>query len=321
MRKTRKRLLHVVAAVIRDSQGRVLIQKRPAGKHAAGLWEFPGGKVHDGETRFVALQRELQEELGMQARTGQPLIRLQHTYPEYRVDLDVWELDAWEGEPVGLEGQEVRWVAPCELPGYEYPAANLPVIAAARLPDQYMVTPACGSAEELLGVVASSLQQGVRLVQFRAHELPVPEYIRQALLLLELCRQSGASLLLNRDPGILRRVPADGVLLSEVHLMALPSRPVTAGQWFAASVHDEKSLRHAAALGVDFVTLGPVQDTASHPGSPTLGWQGFEQLRQLAAMPVYAQGGLRPTDLEVARQGGARGIAGISAFRGGGAAS
>mgnify|MGYP000031044825 CR=1 FL=1 len=88
---TRQRV-QVVAAVIRAPDGRVLLAQRPQHKHQGGLWEFPGGKVEPGETEVVALQRELQEELGLRAETLSPLIRIQHDYPDKSVELSVWQV-------------------------------------------------------------------------------------------------------------------------------------------------------------------------------------------------------------------------------------
>jgi 8-oxo-dGTP diphosphatase len=103
-------MLHVVAAVVRDSSNRILIAKRAPDVHMGGLWEFPGGKAENSETREQALVRELQEELGLTATSYRPLIRIPHHYPGKSVLLDVWEVTGWLGEPHGREGQPIRWV-------------------------------------------------------------------------------------------------------------------------------------------------------------------------------------------------------------------
>lgn len=133
--------IHVAAAVIRAVDGRVLIAKRPLDKHQGGLWEFPGGKVEAGESVEAALARELAEELGITVTAAQPLIQVRHDYPDKQVLLDVWQVLAFSGEPHGAEGQPLAWVEPAQLPGYSFPAANRPIVAAARLPDRYLITP------------------------------------------------------------------------------------------------------------------------------------------------------------------------------------
>lgn len=120
--------IRVVAAVLRDERGRVLISQRPAGKHYAGLWEFPGGKVEAGEAVEMALRRELREELGIEVMGCEPLLSLWHDYPERQVELCVWTVGHYTGVAQGLEGQALRWLAVPELRGIELLPADLPII-------------------------------------------------------------------------------------------------------------------------------------------------------------------------------------------------
>jgi len=103
-------VVHVVAGALFDATGRVLIAQRPAGKHMAGGWEFPGGKLEQGEARFAGLQRELREELGIEAHSGEPLICYEHAYPDRRVRLDLWLVTKFSGEPQSRDGQALQWV-------------------------------------------------------------------------------------------------------------------------------------------------------------------------------------------------------------------
>src|SRR5476649_734216 len=104
--------IHVVAAALYDSQGRVLIAERPPGKHLAGRWEFPGGKIDAGETEETALKRELAEELGIAMRRARPLLRLAHDYDDRRIDISLWVVEEFSGAPSGLDGQVLKWVSP-----------------------------------------------------------------------------------------------------------------------------------------------------------------------------------------------------------------
>jgi mutator protein MutT len=128
--------IHVAAAVLFDRRGRVLIAQRPAGKHLAGSWEFPGGKVEPGETRTAALARELKEELGVVIEQPRPLLRLRHAYPHGEVQLDVWVVRRYRGEPRGLDGQALRWCSRGELKDAELLPADEPIVDALRLPDR-----------------------------------------------------------------------------------------------------------------------------------------------------------------------------------------
>ncbi len=121
--------IHVaVGVIIRDQ--RIFISKRPAQLHQGGRWEFPGGKVEAGETVLAALNRELQEEVGLTVVTASPLLQLEYDYPEKRVLLDVWVVSESIGAGEGLEGQQVAWVAPADLVNYQFPDANAPILAA-----------------------------------------------------------------------------------------------------------------------------------------------------------------------------------------------
>ena len=130
---TVNKVLHVVAAAIFNKQGDLLIAQRPPDKHMGGLWEFPGGKVEADEAVTDALCRELDEELGIQPLSWEPLISIEHAYPEKTVLLDVWIVRDFHGEAHGREGQTVRWVAPNMLDQFEFPEANHGIIEALNI--------------------------------------------------------------------------------------------------------------------------------------------------------------------------------------------
>lgn len=113
-----KPVICVVAGALFDRDDRVLIAQRPTGKHMAGRWEFPGGKVAPAETESQALVRELQEELGVTVTACRPFMRLSHEYEDRVVELSMWIVDAYSGEPSGLDRQALKWVA-VELLGQE----------------------------------------------------------------------------------------------------------------------------------------------------------------------------------------------------------
>jgi 8-oxo-dGTP diphosphatase len=119
----------VVAAVIRDSAGRVLISQRPEGRHMGGLWEFPGGKVDPGEAPADALTRELREELGLGIAVGAPITFAVHDEPGLRILLLFYGARIIDGVATANEGQPVRWVAPAELPRYPMPPADGELVA------------------------------------------------------------------------------------------------------------------------------------------------------------------------------------------------
>ena len=127
-----KPMLLVVAAALLDSDGRVLIAKRPKGKAMAGLWEFPGGKVHEGETPEAALARELKEELAITVCEPclYPVSFASHAYDDFHLLMPLYQCRNWEGTPAPQEGQEIRWVWPARLNGLAMPPADAPLVAA-----------------------------------------------------------------------------------------------------------------------------------------------------------------------------------------------
>ena len=310
----KKTPMYVVAGVIRDARGRILLAQRPPGKHLAGLWEYPGGKLEAGETPEQALARELHEELGIRTTAMQRLIRIPWHYPEKDIVLDVFDVLAYTGEPSSCEGQQLQWHALADLSGADMPPADRPVLAALKLPHEYAISPEPTNPAEFLAALDGLLARGARLVQLRG-KTTSPELLRELVpAVLQRCRAANAQVLLNGDLALAREFGLDGVHLTAAQLMHLSSRPLPTDQWLAASCHNEAELQHAMAIGVDFVTLSPVSPTNTHPHAPGMGWDGFAALCAQTALPVYALGGLRSADVDTARARGAHGVAGISTF-------
>lgn len=127
---TPKRMLLVAACALIDADGRVLLTQRPEGKALAGLWEFPGGKVEQGETPEEALIRELREELGIETKVAclAPLTFASHTYDDFHLLMPLYICRRYEGIARGLEGQAIKWVRARELRNYPMPPADDPLV-------------------------------------------------------------------------------------------------------------------------------------------------------------------------------------------------
>ncbi len=124
------RVIHVVAGLLLDATGRVLLAQRPVGKHLAGMWEFPGGKCEPGEAPLAALARELREELGITMQHAEPVIAVPWIYGERELLLDAWRVDAWIGEPQSLEGQALQWLLPAQVDPAILTPADCPILRA-----------------------------------------------------------------------------------------------------------------------------------------------------------------------------------------------
>ena len=127
-------VLLVAAVALVDTDGRVLLAQRPEGKSMAGLWEFPGGKVHDGETPEAALIRELREELAIDTVESclAPFTFASHRYEDFHLLMPLYLCRVWQGTPMAQEGQALAWVRPIRMRDYPMPPADKPLVAMLR---------------------------------------------------------------------------------------------------------------------------------------------------------------------------------------------
>ncbi len=313
------KLVHVAVGVIQNPRGEIFIAQRAADAHQGGLWEFPGGKLEAGETTSQALVRELREELAIEVDACRPLIQIRHHYADKSVLLDVYRVTEFRGEPIGNEGQPVRWVAPPQLANFEFPAANRPIIKAINLGERMAVSGEFSDAQGLLMSMRALAAQGVDQLILRSTNKPLlgdPQ-------LLTLARQYAASLQMqlqiNCSPLAFARISQSlgdvlGLHLNSHELMQCESRPIANNILLGASCHNLDELQRAEQIGVDYALLSPVLPTQSHPGVQTLGWAKFASLVEQVNFPVYALGGMSDASLVQAQMYGGQGVAAISAW-------
>lgn len=301
-------IVPVAAAVLIAADGRILLARRPAGRAYAGYWEFPGGKIEAGEQPAQALARELREELGIEVVTAHPWVTQVFAYPHATVRLHFHRVTAWRGEPHPHEGQELAWQQAEKPTVSPILPANGPILRALTLPPVMGVSNVAelGAGAFLLRLDAA-LERGLRLVQLRERGLTAAQFERLAREAISRCHHRGARLLVNGEPELAARLGADGVHLTAARLAVLDRRPDL--PWVGVSCHGREELDRAARLKLDYVVLGPVLSTLSHPGATTLGWEGLATLIRDYPLPVYAIGGMRAEFLETAWACGAHGIA------------
>ncbi len=296
----------MAAAVIERPGGLFLLAQRPAGKPYSGYWEFPGGKIEVGEDARAALVRELREELGIEVRAATPWITRVYEYTHATVRLHFFRVTQWDGEPQPLEDQAIRWQhvgAPDASPMLP---ANAPVLAALALPSVMVVSRASDvGMDAWLEALGARVEREKVLIQLREKDLQPMRVQHLLSRVLARAQPLGSRVVVNSDCGHFPQ--CDGVHLTSRALMAAASRP--AARLVGASCHDSRELEKAASLELDYVVVGPVNATSSHPGAVPLGWDAAQALIANYPLPVYLIGGLTRTDLPAARERGAHGIA------------
>ena len=301
-------VIKVVVAVIAKSDGSFLLARRPKNKPYRGYWEFPGGKIESGESHLHALNRELMEELGIQIEISYPWITRVHTYSHATVQLFFYRILKWYGEPYAKENQELSWQLANNIKVAPMLPANVPVLRALSLPPVYQITNAVDlGVENALIKLKNSFHQGTKLVQIREPGMIKNELRIFAHKVVELAHCYGVKVLMNGDYELSREIEMDGVHFSSAQLMAATRRPET--DLCGASCHNIEELFQAERLSMDFVVLGPVLSTLSHPGITSMGWRKFSAFIRDFSLPVYALGGMQLEDLTIAWEHGGHGIA------------
>lgn len=301
----------VAAGVLIRSDGCFLLASRPIGKPYASYWEFPGGKVETGESIAAALARELHEELSIDIGTPYPWVVRVFDYPHALVRLHFFRVFAWRGELQAREHQDFGFFSPRMLPVGPLLPATVPVLRWLDLPPLYAISAVARLGRDLyLQRLELALERGLKLLQFREPALGNDDAASIFQQVLDRVRAAGAVLVVNsrHDRTLWER--ADGVHLTAADVARTRVRPGLA--WVAASAHSSEEIERAAALDVDWVGVGPVRPTTTHPDRPPLGWSAFANLIVNCPVPAYALGGMNSSDLPNAMRHGAHGIASLS---------
>jgi 8-oxo-dGTP diphosphatase len=301
-------VVEVAAAVLLRPNGDVLLAQRPPGKPYAGYWEFPGGKFEPGETPRAALDRELQEELGITVCRASPWLLQDFVYPHAHVELHFFRVYEWDGELVGHDGQAFAWQQPGRYTVAPLLPANTAVLSALSLPAVYGITNAADSDEAtFLAHAERALAGGLRLIQVRDREWPLERRIDFAAILAQRARAHGARVLFNGSADEARRAQCAGVHWTAATLATAGARPDDL--LVASSCHTREDVELASGLRLDFAVLGPVAATPTHPRAVPLGWDGFAERVARTRIPIFALGGMTAAHLEVAIGHGGHGIA------------
>ena len=293
-----------VAIAILLHKSKVLVGWRQANQHQGNKHEFPGGKVEKGETPEQACRREIYEEVGIGLKDWHRFDVICHEYDDIIVNLHLFHAYVPD-ELLNLIHQPWTWFNRDQLAELNFPKANAAIL------DRLIWSHLIKINHEL-----SALPQQTSLFYWRTELTDIKQIEQQ---LLELDDQQLAKLVINFD--IWQRLLNTGlkgkittIHLKQSQLMSLIKGDLNIGKRFLAACHDAVSIQHAHHLGCDAILLSPVNATATHPDTKVLGWDNFSDLAQKSDIPVFALGGVAPTEIEQAQKHHAYGLAGISQF-------
>jgi 8-oxo-dGTP diphosphatase len=325
------KITDVAVAIFIKSDGTFLLSSRPEGKPYPGYWEFPGGKVEAGESVRDALIRELIEELNVVVTHATPWFTFMMHYTHATVCLHCWRVHAWHGHMNGnmrgMEGQEFAWVTLNDMTVSPTLPGCVPIFKALALPYVYAITNASEMGVEsylqhLRALWSKNASNGTPVLGFENEIVPQMVQVREKNMSRDACASFAKSVialareceysrdvkvLINSDIALAQEVGADGVHLTSAQLLTLTERPDFTH--VGASAHTREEIERAAELKCDFVVVGPVQVTRTHPDQTPMGWTQFAELADAAALPCYALGGLTIVDLDIAIEIGAHGVA------------
>lgn len=297
----------VSAGVLIRPDGRFLLALRPKGKTWGGYWEFPGGKIESGETALDALKRELKEEIGIEVQQAYPWLKFGH--------LNFFRITRWNGEIKSLEGQEFSWEIAGNVQAMPLIPANYGVLNALNLSSVYAITNLAEMGElHFFHALQQALKQGLKpMIQIREKHLNSKQLPLFCDKLFKITKAyPDVKILLNSDhykqsPELMKQFAFDGIHWTSQHLGQLQEK--SSFKLNAGSCHNQAELKIAEKLGLDFVVLSPVNPTLSHPTTPHLGWQKFNDLISNYSIPTFALGGLNLNDIETSWKNHGHGVA------------
>lgn len=309
--------LDVVAGILGNDRGEVLIARRPAHKHHGGLWEFPGGKREPGESPHDALVRELHEELGIEVRSSARCCNVREARPDRPLLLRTLRVLAFEGTPSPLEHDELAWCAPQLLATHDLAPADRRIASVLTMPKRLAVTPGPErfNEAEWMKRIDTAIAIGFDRLHLRRGHSTWADHLPLARRIVARVREAGITIAVHDDPDLAHTLSADALHVSGARLPQWPIDQLrAAAPLIGVSTHRDDEPSRINELAPDYLLLGNVRETPSHPGRAGIGWNGFEEYALRCDAPMYAIGGVAPSDHVEAEQHGAIGIASISAW-------
>lgn len=303
--------IKAVVGVLRNQNQQILIAKRQTHQFMSGFWELPGGKIEDQESNQAALVRELKEELDIDINNLSHHQSLSHEYEDRKVEVNIYNINNYQGTPIGAEGQEIAWTDIENLSNYKLLPTMKTFISSITLPNKYWITLSSNhQSDEWVAKFDEKMTQDISLIQLRSKVVLDTAFITK---LYNKCQQNNIKLLLNIPNKSFNETYCDGWHLTTDEILKLSSKP-HADKLLGASTHNLEEALKAQEIGADFVVISPVQATQTHPDATPLGWEKAKEVVDKLNIPVYFLGGMSLEDLDRALEIGAQGIAGVSAF-------
>ena len=293
-----------VAIAILLHKTKVLVGWRTAEQHQGNKHEFPGGKVECGETPEQACRREIYEEVGVGLKDWHIFDVIRHEYEDIIVNLHLFHAYV-EEELLELIHQPWTWYSRDQLAELNFPKANASILQRLTLPhlikihDQLSAIPKVQKTALFYWRMSDQIEQ----VEAQLSDLADDQF-ENLMINFELWQQL--------KPELQDKIQT--IHLKQSQLMQFNRGELVVGKRFIAACHDVVSLQHAHQMGCDAVLLSPVNTTTTHPDAQALGWDKFAELAQTSHLPVFALGGVSPTDMQQAQKSYAYGLAGIRQF-------
>ena len=294
-----KATIHVAIALL-FYQNQVLVGWREAKQHQGNKYEFPGGKVEQGELPVEACRREVIEEVGVDIERWHASDFISHEYEDLIVNLHIFHASVQPTQLAEIK-QPWRWYSREELGQLNFPKANQSMIQKLQWPQRIKI------AEDL--DILSSLDTD-QMLYWRVEATPerimqLQQYPVDQLSKLIINQQLWSQL------NELQQQTIRTIHLKQIQLMDLKQGELKSGYRYLAACHDLTALMHAEQIGCEAALLSPVLATATHPETPALGWEQFKQMAEQVQIPVFALGGMKTEELDYAKSQHAYGIAGI----------
>ena len=303
----KKTSIKVVVGIMHNSNNKIFIAKRKKNQFMSGYWELPGGKVEPSENNVSAIKRELFEETGVIVKDCKLVQKIQHIYPEKTINLSVYSIDDYLGDPIGFEGQETTWSSINEFKNFKLLPTMWRIIHKISLPKYYWITPDKHQSDSVINECKKRLSNGIKIIQLRSKTSLDSAYIEK---IFKLCKENQAKLILN-TPNKAFNEPCDGWHLTSFELMSLKERPISEDKIFGASTHNIDEALQAKNISADYISLSPIEVTLTHPNAKPLGWENASGIIEQCNLPVFLLGGMDKELAEKAFSIGAHGVAGI----------